>query len=265
MKLIKAARHFTESELLNLVGLILNDALPMNPRAFWDKYHSFEVPEQLIHFKWEKNISALCLVLKAISDCREEEESCALANLFLFLSFLIDSGADINIRIKENSNTVISPLSYLVTGPFIIGINYFYQILDIGRRAKLPIAASILEEMILELLINPYIPDLKKRELVDLLILSGADITPDHATVLAGDLFFQENKYRWRCIVLERKHEQLQQKVEGYEQNMQRLEQQNNLLTEQLAQLTQKLDSFIKSSEKVDIDSEPTRHSFFGL
>ncbi|MCW8397308.1 hypothetical protein OQJ26_00680 [Legionella sp. PATHC038] len=265
MKLIKAIRNFTESELLNLVGLILNDALSMNPRAFWDKYHSFEVPEPLIHFKSgsENNTSALCLVLKAISDCRGEP--CALANLILCFEFLIESGADINIRIKDDSGKEVTPLSYLVTNQIILGENYFREILDIGKRAKLPIAASTLEKMILYLLLNPYVPDLKKRKLVDLLILNGAEITTEHEVICVSDIFFQEYKYRWRCMVLERKHEKLQQQVEGYELNVQRLEQQNNLLTEQLAQLTQKIDSLIKSSEKVDTNPAPTWHSFFGL
>ena len=265
MKLIKATHHFTESELLNLVGFILDDALSMNPRVFWNKYHSFEIPDQLIHFKSESENAetSLCLVLKAIADC--SGESCALANLILFFKFLVKSGADVNIRIKDNSSYKITPFCFLVSNPIIMDKNNLSEILEIGRRAKFPLEASVLEEMINCLILNPDVPELEKRKFIDLFILSGAEITFEHEVVFVSNAFFQEYKFRWRCMVLERKHEQLQQKVNGYELNLQRLEQQNNLLGEHLAQLTQKMDSLIKSSGQVNTNPEPTWYSFFGL
>ncbi|MCW8409344.1 hypothetical protein OQJ13_10200 [Legionella sp. PATHC035] len=269
MKLIKTSRIYTETELLGLFETIYRDALLKDSVDFIKKYDSFEIPEQLIHFKFSpKGETILHLIMDKIVNLFEQAQNPnQMFDCFLyFFEFLMKHGADINsgLGIDKSSNP-ITPLSYLLKSQILDEIN-MYQILATFSQAKFAINNKTYAVLVENLLLNRHFTDEdKKRNLIDSLISFGAEITLGHEAIFVSDQFFKQNKDRWKHDVLVRKQEKTYEKVEKHELAIRRLEQQNNLITEQLAQLTQKMDSLIKSSEQVKTNPEPTWYSFFGL
>lgn len=257
MKVLNSAQNFDEIELINMLLLIFKDASSLSESMFYKKYASFEIPEQLFQFKFKSlhEGTALHLVMQQFSEARDSSHR---QNLIAFFEFLINNGADINIKESGQEFVEKTPLFYLVTSELIVNQWHWDQIFSKVNQAKVPIKNNTLNLLITQMLVNKYWPDLKKRDLIDRLILMGGEITRDHELICKNDQFFQENQSRWKCEVLARSHEQLKEK---YELTIRRLEQQNNLLTEQLSQLSQKIDSLINSSEKIETNPEASKAS----
>ncbi|MCW8397309.1 hypothetical protein OQJ26_00685 [Legionella sp. PATHC038] len=262
MKLSKTTRIYNERELLDLFEKIHRDALCKDLEDFTKKYDPFEFPEQLIQFNFGHGETILHKLMKAVSELLARKNSidffeAKLARLLYFFEFLIKHGADINSTFRMKIG--ITPLTYLLTSPFLEDSSPFFKIID---KYKPTINSETFAVMIDEVAFNEHVDNFTRACLIDKFISWGAEITRDHEFVHNNSNFFQENLHRWKHDALLRKQEILREKVTEHERTIEDLRQKNRLIEEQLSQLIKKVDSLLNSSETLKIDPETSRASF---